>query len=322
MDLLRGISIFLVVLNHSILFARDGIGSPEAAVILNDILAPIRMPMLVFLSGLMVAPSLAKGRQRFMSGKVERIAYPYVAWSVIVLVQGFATDARDEVSFNLSNILRIFIDPLAHLWFLYYLLAYYLIALFTRRISPWWVIFPSLVACGVIPDENFRRFFILMAFFMVGAWVSRRPTRLERAVSARWMLLAAAVISVANVLTALAGANLRYTLASASVAAAGIILAIALARRIASARSLTAVRFIGRDSLIFYLVHWYPTSVAVQVSSRFDSQWLTLGAGLIAGVGAGFAVCWLISLWPPVNWLFVMPTKGVARGSSKRRDSF
>lgn len=311
MDFLRGVSIVLVAINHSILFARDTIGSPDAAIIFNEILAPIRMPMMVFLSGLLIAPSLAKGTGKYLAGKGRGLAYPYMVWSVIVLLQGLMTDARAGEPLEMGNIARIVYDPLSHLWFLYYLLIYYVIALVVRRLSTSWVIVPALVGCAAIPDENFRRFFVLLAFFMIGKAISDRPELLTRALACRWVLMTSGAVFLAGIGAVLSGEKLRYTIGSVPLAIAGILLAIALAQRIVSHAWARTLRFVGRESLVFYLVHWYPTSLAVKLSSALDNQWLTLFAGAIAGVSAGFLVCWIIKVLPPVGWLFVIPRRSV-----------
>ena len=96
MDVLRGTSILLVVFNHAILFASAlPTGSPEVAWALNQVFAPIRMPLMVFLSGLLVAPSLARGWRQYLRGKARRVLYPYLVWSAIALVLLYLWDIRD-----------------------------------------------------------------------------------------------------------------------------------------------------------------------------------------------------------------------------------
>ena len=80
-----GTSIVLVVFNHAILFANSSTGSPPLAWALNEVFAPIRMPLMVFLSGLLVAPSLARGRAALHARKAAARAVPVLVWSAIAL---------------------------------------------------------------------------------------------------------------------------------------------------------------------------------------------------------------------------------------------
>ena len=65
MDSLRGLSVSLVVMFHaSGQFAGDGSVS-DVLTIANDLFAPLRMPTMVFLSGLLVPRSLTKGTREF-----------------------------------------------------------------------------------------------------------------------------------------------------------------------------------------------------------------------------------------------------------------
>ncbi|MET0782456.1 MAG: acyltransferase [Microbacterium sp.] len=330
MDVLRGTSIVLVVFNHAILFAGAlPTGSPEIAWALNQLFAPIRMPLMVFLSGLLVAPSLARGWRKYLAGKGRRVLYPYLVWSALALVLLYVWDIRDGVVGGVAPAvvtswepLRVLYDPLEHLWFLYDLFLFYVIALATSRISPLWVAAGSLVAAAIVPDFSARRFLVLLVFFMLGVWMSEHPGTLDRVLAWRWFVWVCAAVSVGTVAAVVLGIGLRYTALSAPFAAAGIGLAIVAARRIGSARALRPLRFVGRDSLVFYLVHWWPTSLGVVLGAMSGNGWVALLTGTALGLLAGTAMAWLIRVWPPVNWLFSAPQRRVVPTESRSRDSF
>jgi len=330
MDVLRGTSIVLVVFNHAILFASSlPVGSPEVAWVLNQVFAPVRMPLMVFLSGLLVAPSLARGWRRYLGGKARRVLYPYAVWSAIALVLLYLWDIRDGLVGGVEPMvvtawepLRVLYHPAEHLWFLYDLFLFYVIALAATRISPLWIAAGALAAAAVVPDFSVRRFLFLLVFFMLGVWMSQHPGTLDRVLARRWVVWVCAVLALGTLVAVALGIGLRYAAISAPFAAAGIGLAIVVSRRIGSAEPLRPVRFVGRDSLVYYLVHWWPTSLGVAIGATTGNGWVAVLAGTVSGLLVSTAVVWLIRVWPPLNWLFSAPQLNVVPTESRSRDSF
>jgi uncharacterized membrane protein YcfT len=330
MDVLRGTSIVLVVFNHAILFASAlPTGSPEIAWALNQLFAPIRMPLMVFLSGLLVAPSLARGWRPYLAGKVRRVLWPYLVWSAVALLLLYLWDIRDGLVGGVTpaavtpgDLLRPLYDPLEHLWFLYDLFLFYVIALAVRRISPLWIGAGALVAAFFASDFSVMRFLFLLVFFMLGVWMSQHPGTLNRVLAPRWVVWACAAVSLGLVAAVVLGHGLRYEAISAPFAAAGIGLAIITARRFGSARALRPLRFVGRDSLVYYIVHWWPTSLGVAIGAATGLGWVALVTGMVLGLLVSTGVAWLIRVWPPLNWLFSAPQKRVVPTESRSRDSF
>lgn len=323
-------SIVLVVLNHAILFESTlPSGSPEVMWAINQVFAPMRMPLMVFLSGLLVAPSLARGTKQYLRGKARRVLWPYLVWSVVALILLYFWDVRDGLVGGVGpytvtpwDALRVLYDPLEHLWFLYDLFLFYVIALAVRRISPLLIAAIALVGAAVVPDFSIMRFLFLLVFFMLGVWMSQHPGMLTRVLAPRWVVWACAAVSLGLVAAVALGYGLRYEAVSAPFAAAAIVVAIVVARRIGGARLLRPVRFVGRDSLVFYIVHWWPTSIGAAIGSTTGSGWIALLTAMAFGLLSGTAVVWLIRVWPPVNWLFSAPQKRVVPMESRSRDSF
>ena len=83
-DALRGIAILLVILLHvPVMSAKMGLVVPEWVERWQWSLQPYRMPSLLFLSGMLLRASLAKGPRRYTVGKLQGILWPYVVWTII-----------------------------------------------------------------------------------------------------------------------------------------------------------------------------------------------------------------------------------------------
>lgn len=134
-DSLRGAAIILVIHLHVVNKVYQI--APDADKFLEnftDIVAPLRMPLLVFLSGLFVSYSTSKGFFGFFKGKVQNILYPYLIWTVITFYQmHFVSQLSGDV-FN-KSLLETFAFPILHMWFLYNLLLYFIVIYFLNKVS-------------------------------------------------------------------------------------------------------------------------------------------------------------------------------------------
>ena len=70
MDLLRGLAVLLVVVLHA---ASHGGAEVEGWTLVNRHLTPFRMPLLMFLSGMLLHRSLAKPLPVYLWGKVAAL---------------------------------------------------------------------------------------------------------------------------------------------------------------------------------------------------------------------------------------------------------
>ncbi|MGW8483860.1 acyltransferase family protein [Microbacterium sp. NPDC055903] len=314
MDVLRGLSILLVILHHSTQTVEYRIGDlPEFFVFLSDFFAPFRMPMLMFLSGLLVAGSLKRPTGEYVWGKIRRILWPILVWTLIYAAMEFVVDGA--FSLDLFN---------TYLWFMQFVLAYYLIALVIRWIPIWLLIVLPLVGAFVVTDPDLhllQRFFYLMPFFFLGAFVEKYWDRYARVLSAPTAAvltivpLAIAVYSGVDGQLALAagregGGGLWYQPLAAIPAMIGILILVRIAATIPDVRWLAPVRFVGRYSLIYYTSH-YPVFAAL--------GWLAAKAGLsnptvaliviFAATVAVSTVLAVLGRRMPVSLLFELPRR-------------
>lgn len=312
MDLLRGIAIVLVIANHSIYNAAEAYDTaPAWLVTVNDILSPVRMPLMVFLSGLLLAKSLNKTRKTYLVGKLRTIAWPFLVWTVIAIgyeaIAGLAMDGEARI----VNPLMALIAPLGHLWFLQYLLAYYLLALVLRAMHP---LIPAGVALlgGIFAEGDWDRFLMLFACFMVGAWASEHRGEFSRLVRSNWAAWIAATMLVILVVLGAVGADLRglvrYETISAPFVFAAVILTARWSMAVQEHGWTRPLRFVGLRSLVFYLVHGYPVILGVALGVRLG--WSGVVIGFLAGMGTSIVAALIYTHWRPFRVLFEFPKRG------------
>ncbi len=317
MDLLRGLSILLVILHHSTQIVAYRIDEvPAFFEFLSAFFAPFRMPMLMFLSGLLVAGSLKAPTGPYIWGKVRRILWPIVVWTLVYAVSERIVGQGDYMPWELG-----FWNT--YLWFMQFIFAYYVIALLIRWVPVWAMVAVPFVAMFFIPGdlELLQRFFYLMPFFFLGAFIEKHWDQYARLlhVGLAWALLVIPVaIAVYSGLDdrwardagADGGGGLWYDPVWAAPAMLGILILVRLTASAPDVRWLAPVRFVGRYSLIYYVSH-YPVFAAL--------GWLAMKAGIsdpgigllviftvTVAVSTGFA---LLGRRMPVSLLFELPKR-------------
>jgi len=298
MDVVRGTAVLLILGFHATFFLEQygDLVAPGWAVEVNTVMTPLRIPLLVLLSGMLLGGSLRKGPRRYVEGKLRNVAWPYVVWA---LLWGAASwPVYSVLGFALGG---------SYLWFLLYLFSFYCLAWVLRRVPPELVVVVALVASVLAPDGslNAERWPSLFALFMTGHLLSSRPAARDWLFGSRWAW------PVAGLLLALhLGFSLDYEYGTGSTlfTAAGAIAIIRLSRRFAAARALRPLRFVGRSSLVFYVAH-YPLMAAVAVGASLvgvSTAAVLLPTLLVVGLAASTALAAAKEV-RPVRWLFTAP---------------
>jgi fucose 4-O-acetylase-like acetyltransferase len=318
-DVLRGAAIVLVILFHVITVTTGYTGHVFARA--EDFLAAVqglRMPMLFFLSGLLVDRSLRKGRARYLDGKLARIAYPYFVWSALMVVVyavgqrtlGWDVDLLDMVG-------RVFFSPIDHLWFLAYLFIYFVLALLLQHIPFYSVVAVALALYAVPVEGQWEVFWRFAVYFFAGALAGSLPRLMDALTASTWLNLAA--IAVVGTLTVLEAVGIPLRLASAPWnVVLGVWLFLGLSGVVAlwaRARPLRPLAFVGRHSLVFYLVHWPVVLVSIRLlaaTSEFEPWAVAAIALLITAVITTVAAI-LAERTRWARWLFEMPQAWRAR---------
>ena len=308
-DVVRGTAVILVILVHAMqrteLFTGHEFARLEA---LTIAVTPLRLPAMFLLSGLFVTRSLAKGPGGYVTGKLRRIAWPYLLWSVLIIAFFWVMLRVTGIGFGWEVFWRIFYDPIEHLWFLAYLLLYFGIAMLLRWVPAPYLLL-AVIALSALPVEGqWPRFWGNAAFFFAGVVLSTYRDRIVRGI---WpslaMFVAALALSAGHALRLLqlpeAPWNLPIVLLFI-LGAAGVV------NPVARSRWLAPARYVGVDSIVFYIVHWPVVSFVAQFcAAKQADPWLALAAALAAGLLVPWAITALARRWRPAEALFVWPAR-------------
>jgi uncharacterized membrane protein YcfT len=169
MDGVRGLAIVAVVVFHAELVAGPLIWLSEV----NQELAHVRMPLLMGLSGLLLARSLAKGPRRHLVGKARAVLWPYVVWASLDLAQVCVHLLATGKPLP-DDLARLAVyNPSGYLWFLAFLFCFHVLA---TPLPPWLrtVAGPALVLLGSsLEPTDLHRFVTLAGWFLVGDLLGR-----------------------------------------------------------------------------------------------------------------------------------------------------
>jgi surface polysaccharide O-acyltransferase-like enzyme len=302
MDALRGMAVLLVVLQHAVTVPlHEGMASAPWAQALNNALLPYRMPMLLFLSGMLLQRSLSKPLiTGYLVGKVRRIVWPLVLWSLIVLL-------IDTPEVSLGENPEAYAGP-RHLWFLYVLVFCYLLGAVARWVPPWGILIGLYAAAMLLPldEEPFtvvpRAATIVWAglYFFAGAAARRWIGTWQRRAPG-FLVLFLGILSLGWGMFGTSGwrQDTGWEMVPALV---GILTLVWLGPRLPVWGWLN---WIGRNTMPLYAVH---ATAQIALTTLLAGNGASLPPTALTvvmyavGLGAG-----LLLAAPSFRWLFVMP---------------
>ena len=292
MDMLRGVAICLVVIYHCTVYMYEKY--PEAFAGLKyagELVGPLRMPVLFFLSGMLLAGSIEKGPRRYALGKLNNLIYPFVVWTLVL----YLLYQMREVVLGLPSEINLFqalvYDPWHHLWFLHYLAIYYVLGYFLFKAG---VVVSALVAVTLYLvgyPAGHEYFTALFMFFIAGAFANRTShfsdwidQHEKRLIWGGLAIISVSMLGVVLGLVPMAKHNLTYCI----VAGAALPILISLTKRAEHLCFAPALAYLGRNSLVLYMVH-VPVGIAIPLLiERTEVNPLYLYPGYLAIV---FAIC-------------------------------
>ncbi|WP_175485649.1 acyltransferase [Pseudoxanthomonas sp. GM95] len=323
-DVLRGTSVLMVIVLHAYQYAfsgyvPDGVEMRHSALTdavraVNVACAPFRMQLMFLLSGLFVARSLDKGSAPYLLGKLRHVLYPFLLWSLVIFLirdGGAALLKREPVQWAQLGMIVTGTSTLT--WFLYDLFIFYLVTPYLRRFNPLLVVLGAGLLALLVPPSLYVQpaLFYYFIYFFVGDYVTRAKIDLSAWPGLGWLLLSAVSLVALMLVAHLGGLPKQWPgyLPLVLGALPLLVQAAAFASRFAWSAPLT---FVGRNSIVFYLLHYPPYIVlAYPLHKLSHDGTLLLGALLAAGLGVPLLVCLLRDRFGvgAVNLLFSMPDR-------------
>ena len=287
-DVAKGVCILLVVLHHVTtkdylpLIARL---DPDHDVLANawnwltNGLKPIRMPLFFAISGLFAASAVRRpwgvNARRVVGGY-----YLYVVWLLVYLVlYRFETTMVANRTTGAGDLVRDLLWASTSMWFLYALVAYFVIVKLLRRVPPGWVVGVSAVLTASLSwsgvDETNR--LSVLAHFTYFALGALCPGLMRSWAARRHRLLVTGVIFAAlSALLGLGGVPLSIRLLVLSTI--GVPFGVGLAARLSQTVAAVPLAWLGRRTLRVYVLHLAVLAAWVHV------PWQQAGLDPVVGV--------------------------------------
>lgn len=323
MDTMRGIAVLLVVLTHAVHVGP--VPAPPALLVVDRITTPFRVPALMFLSGMLLPRSLAKPRGVYLRGKVSRILWPYLLWSLVILaVTSFGAPGPNPL-------VELFWRPSSSMWYLGYLFLYYLAVLLVPPAGRTWLLVPTLVglvaaAPSVALDplapphsDLLQKLFFCFVCFLCGDLLTRNAARWLPVLMDVRTAAAAGLLALPALVMSVAGHEVRFQPLYLVSTLAGIMATIPLLTRLSATAVGRSAASLGRSSIVFFTTHFPAQLVAwhLALAVGLTGGLGVTGAKLVAGLGAGCAMVWLRSHVPVVDHLFDLHLE---RWTARRRE--
>lgn len=316
MDVLRGTSILLVILVHSFQITEASTGHEFSRLAqFNNIVSPLRMPTMFFLSGLLVPRSLAKGMGTYIAGKLRRIAHPYFLWSVLLFAMFALASVTIGWNFQPDLIWNMFYSPIDHLWFLAYLFLYFMLAMVTVRLPAFVLVAASFALVALPIGGNWDKFWGFAAFFMLGVFAGEVRPQFDKARTSlllSWALLLMAV--TLTTISTLGTAQIPSGPWNAPVVLMFIVGAAGVLTPIAGTKAFAPLRYVGVNSMVFFLLHWPAIIFGVRIMGEYTSMGPSeiLIAGTLLGCAVPLLFAVLAHRFRVVDFLFAWPVRGTA----------
>lgn len=252
MDAVRGLCIFLVILVHASGVIDDmGLSYSRALETFNLFMEPFRIPLLMFLSGMLLHKGLQKPANAYFFGKFALIFWPFLVWSMVV----YAAEGR----LTLEYILKTAITAPSVLWFLWFIAAYYVLAyilLQKLKLPAWPIILACLVGAAVLPEiVRIPRFSYLFAFFLMGHVTMTSGVRLTGLKGAAAGLIGLG-LAITGGLMAVQDLGGKYDPLYAWIPLGLVAFIFWASQAYSGAKALQPIEYVGRNSLVFYVVHF------------------------------------------------------------------
>lgn len=311
-DNLRGMSVLAVILLHSTIAVKGDAGHFTGLTdTLNQLLAPVRLGLMFFVSGLFVDAGLKKGFGPFINNKVKSILYPFVVWT---LVYGGLKIAFSSMANTPQSPLNIIVMHLSGggdiTWFLHSLFLFFIAIVVIRQLPPYIVLPAFMLASYLMPaidattifssfdNTHINKSLYLFVFFYLGDLLVRKQADIPR-LAQNGTILGLSVISF--VLLSTLNLTMAEPLKQALLSPLAL-MSVPLFVWVAVKLNSRVVYYVGVNSIVFYLSHY----LAIQFFSKIvklngSSPWIHDVKFVLAFLTA-LAMPWTLCLMRQRGW--------------------
>ncbi|WP_306308788.1 acyltransferase family protein [Flavimaribacter sediminis] len=314
-DYLKGFSILLVVMMHSVLGVEEAMGSEGWMHVFVQTAQPFRMPAFFMVAGLFLMRSIDRPLDRYIDTKVVHFVYFYLLWLTIQFAfkaPGMALEgglAAPPIAW-----LTALVQPFGTLWFIYVLPIFFLVTRALRRLPAAAVAIAALVLqmlpvhTGLVVIDEFASYYV---WFFIGYAYADHIFRLADLMRTRLPAsLAFSAIALATIWfftewtpwTSIAASHWPGVSFVLGLAGAAALIAICAALdRFHLAR---AIRWCGAHSIVIYLAFFLPMAA---------SRVILVRSGLIDNAGAVSLLVWIAAVIGPAVLFLLVETSGYGR---------
>lgn len=297
MDMLRGLAIILVIGWHVVSIPQlYGTPMPSSVEKFFAVLSPVRIPLLFFLSGMLLPRSLSKSLTAYVAGKLKGVLWPYVIWTVLTCL----------AASSLMGLLNFWywVAGAFHMWYLSTLFILYIFGVAGRFIPMFGMVALMLVSfifLGPRLDSLVTEFYYGIIFFAGAAFVKYIDCFVG---SNLWVPMILLMISLFALFAGLDWVHYEQSLEYLIFGVPLILVIIWCASKLPRIHWLEVT---GRESIIFYVVHFPAIVIAYRLSQHLDLQYWLMVA-LCAGAGFGISYIFYL-LRNQLRFLFRFPDK-------------
>jgi len=300
MDAVRGTAILLLLVWHaSSIPTLFGFPMPDGIRLANAFFRPYRMPALMFLSGMLLAKSLAKPLPTYYARKLGAIFWPYLVWMLIARALIIDTDRMpwwDWRSWYATS----------YLWFLFFIGVYYLAAPLLQRLPKWTPVAAAFVLGVLLPQGGVeQRLAYFAVFFFAGHCLS--TPRGARLLASRVKPRACAIVGVLLGAASMVWTDpLAYNTWTAPLSLCGIWAIIHLYSQGSELGSNWRLRFLGRSSIVYYVCHFPIMMLLARALLPVMPVTAVVVISLVTAIAGGTCLA-LVKNSVAFSWLFQCP---------------
>jgi uncharacterized membrane protein YcfT len=301
-DIVKGMSIFLVVMMHSTLGVQNALGESSWMGAIVEFARPFRIPCFMLISGLFLHRSINADWWRYLDRKILHFVYFYVLWVTIQIVVKTPAWMGEGQTLNEIVIMYFmtFVQPFGTLWFIYMLPVFYFVTRILRNVDWKWLlaagallqIMPIHTGSMLVDEFASRYIYFLVGYvfyrqiFSWAEYVVKNPMIIILFLGmwgfVNFILINKLPPQVLSDLASPTGPGPVVKLADMPIISLGLgilgaLAMISLGRVFMNVKGLGFLRWIGARSIVVYLAFFLPMGISRIILIKFAGDFLSTG---------------------------------------------